>query len=79
MGDAGERRERVSRMISLEAHRGPDATGIFHEEGVTLGHARLSIIDPQAHSNQPFTSGDGRYVTSFNGEIYNHAELRAGL
>ena len=79
LADAGLRRERVSRMIALQAHRGPDASGIFHEEEVTLGHARLSIIDPQEHSNQPFASGDGRYVTSFNGEIYNHAELRAEL
>jgi asparagine synthase (glutamine-hydrolysing) len=77
--NAEERRARVSRMIALQAHRGPDASGIFHDEDVTLGHARLSIIDPQEHSNQPFASSDGRYVASFNGEIYNHAELRACL
>lgn len=74
-----DRRNRVSRMIALQSHRGPDATGIFHEQNITLGHSRLSIIDPNEHSNQPFLSGDGRYVVTFNGEIYNHAEIRAEL
>ncbi len=79
LADEAGRHEKVSRMIALQSHRGPDATGIFHESSVTLGHARLSIIDPHEHSNQPFFSTDGRYVVTFNGEIYNHAEIRATL
>ncbi|MCQ8119782.1 asparagine synthase (glutamine-hydrolyzing) [Methylomonas rosea] len=71
--------EKVRRMIALQSHRGPDATGIFHEDNIILGHSRLSIIDIHEHSNQPLSSTDGRYVISFNGEIYNHNEIRGEL
>ena len=61
------------------AHRGPDASGIWADDQVALGHQRLSIIDLGHASDQPFRSPDGRYTLVFNGEIYNYRELRAEL
>lgn len=65
-------------------HRGPDANGTYlHTSagGLTtgIGHVRLSIIDLDPRSNQPFESTDGRYVMAFNGEIYNYQSLRKEL
>jgi asparagine synthase (glutamine-hydrolysing) len=67
-------------MIDALAHRGPDGEGIWidEENNVFLGHRRLSIIDLAAGS-QPMTTLDDQLVVTFNGEIYNHAELRAIL
>ncbi len=59
--------------------RGPDAQGIFTDDAIGLGHARLSIIDTSEAATQPFTSADGRYTLVFNGEIYNFKELRNKL
>ncbi len=71
----------VSRMIEKLRHRGPDAIGTyFHEHGkMALGHTRLSVIDLSDAANQPFHSNDGRYVTIFNGEIFNYRTLREEL
>ena len=66
----------VRNMTRAMAHRGPDAEGFFAEEGVTLGHLRLSIIDLSAAANQPFEDNSGRYTMVFNGEIYNYQEVR---
>jgi asparagine synthase (glutamine-hydrolysing) len=63
------------RLLDSIAHRGPDASGEWHDDSVYLGHRRLSIID-LATGNQPMESCDGRYVIVFNGEIYNFPELR---
>ena len=71
-------REQVARMCSALHHRGPDASGAFDADGVHLGMRRLSIIDVSG-GDQPFRSEDGRVVAVFNGEIYNHAELRDRL
>lgn len=70
----------LRRMTRRLAHRGPDADGFFEklEAGVFLGHRRLSIID-LAGGGQPMVSADGRLAIVFNGEIYNHAELRIEL
>jgi asparagine synthase (glutamine-hydrolysing) len=59
-------------------HRGPDDSGIWIDEaaGVALGHTRLSILDLSAAGHQPMATPCGRYVVIFNGEIYNHLELR---
>jgi asparagine synthase (glutamine-hydrolysing) len=64
-------RQEIKLMTDLLAHRGPDAEGFFVNETVALGHRRLSIIDLDSRSNQPFVSKDGRYVMVYNGEIYN--------
>lgn len=68
-------------MACLLRHRGPDASGVWTEPeaGVALGHARLSIIDLSAAGAQPMASASGRYVLSYNGEVYNAGELRADL
>ena len=69
------------RMVSPLEHRGPDAGDVWvdGEAGVAIGHRRLSIIDLSPAGAQPMVSASGRYVLSYNGEIYNTAELRAEL
>jgi asparagine synthase (glutamine-hydrolysing) len=64
--------------VALEkmSHRGPDATGVFNHDNLSLGHLRLSIQDLSASANQPMLSVEERYAIVFNGEIYNHWELR---
>jgi asparagine synthase (glutamine-hydrolysing) len=64
--------------LAILDHRGPDGSGHYHRDHVFLGHTRLSIIDV-AGGAQPIYSEDGRFLVIFNGEIYNHEELRAGL
>ena len=73
-------RSDLERMTRRLAHRGPDAEGFYCEEadGVHFGHRRLSIID-LAGGTQPMAEAEGRCVIVFNGEIYNHMELRADL
>lgn len=66
------------RLLDSIAHRGPDAEGEWQNDGIYLGHRRLSIID-LATGDQPMESWDGRYVIVFNGEIYNFRELREYL
>lgn len=61
------------------AHRGPDGSGVFTDEHVQLGHVRLSIIDLTDAGHQPMLSHEGRYVVTFNGEIYNYLELKGEL
>ncbi|HSZ27904.1 MAG TPA: asparagine synthase (glutamine-hydrolyzing) [Chthoniobacterales bacterium] len=76
---AGEHAD-VHRMIDVLAHRGPDGEGVWIDQNsrVFFGHRRLSILDIAAGS-QPMTTLDEQLVVTFNGEIYNHAELRANL
>jgi asparagine synthase (glutamine-hydrolysing) len=59
--------------------RGPDDSGTWQDECVLLGHRRLAIVDLSATGHQPMASSDGRYIIVFNGEIYNHRELRPRL
>lgn len=62
--------------LSLINHRGPDQTGCYHQRfPFQLGHNRLSILDLDSRSDQPYLSDDGRYAIIFNGEIYNFREL----
>jgi asparagine synthase (glutamine-hydrolysing) len=71
----------LSRMGATLAHRGPDDSGswIDLDQQVALVHRRLAIIDTSAAGHQPMFSHTGRYVIAFNGEIYNHRDLRAEL
>jgi asparagine synthase (glutamine-hydrolysing) len=64
---------------ALLAHRGPDNQGEWHDDNVFMGHRRLNIIDLSAAANQPFEDAAGRYILSFNGEIYNYVEVRLEL
>lgn len=71
----------ATRMGSALRHRGPDDSGIWCDAGaeVALAHRRLSILDLSAAGHQPMSSPTGRFVIAFNGEIYNHLELREQL
>jgi asparagine synthase (glutamine-hydrolysing) len=69
----------VERMKSLLVHRGPDDHGSYVADGVSLGHRRLSIVDLSESGRQPLSNEDGTVWITFNGEIYNHAQLRALL
>jgi asparagine synthase (glutamine-hydrolysing) len=69
----------LERMASALAHRGPDDAGVWIEGPVALAHRRLSILDLSPAGHQPMHSADGRYVLIFNGEIYNHFDLRTQL
>jgi asparagine synthase (glutamine-hydrolysing) len=73
--------ETVVAMIGTMIHRGPDAEGVWSDpQGrCVLGHRRLSIIDTSDEGLQPRVSGDGRYVITFNGELYNYQEIRPQL
>lgn len=70
---------KIGLMNEALHHRGPDHTGVYYTNGVSLGHTRLSIIDLSADGNQPFFSADKRYVMVFNGELYNYRELKLEL
>ncbi len=60
-------------------HRGPDASRLFHEGSVGLGHRRLSIIDLSSAAHQPMTDQSGNFTIVFNGEIFNFQPLREQL
>ncbi len=70
------------KLISMRdsmVHRGPDAAGIYIDEHIGFAHRRLSIIDLSSNGNQPFHSNCKRYTLTFNGEIFNYQEIKAGL
>src|SRR5712691_1003013 len=69
---------RLKRMRDALRHRGPDGEGLHIDGPVGLGHRRLAIVDV-AGGHQPMTNEDGSAWIVFNGEIYNHAQLRPGL
>src|SRR5689334_3395586 len=75
--DKREAETTIEGMLGSIAHRGPDARGKWFDEGVMLGHNRLSIIDLSAEGNQPMEYFD--CVISYNGEIYNYIEVRNEL
>ena len=76
-----EAEKRLNTMGDAIAHRGPDGRGIWYDEacGVGMVHQRLSILDLSPAGAQPMKDVAERYVLAFNGEIYNHYELRAQL
>lgn len=71
----------ASAMADRLRHRGPDDGGVWldPEAGVALAHRRLAIVDLSDAGRQPMASADGRWVVAYNGEIYNHLELRKRL
>lgn len=71
----------ICRMGATLHHRGPDDAGVWldADAGITLGHRRLAILDLSPAGHQPMLSACGRYVVAFNGEIYNHLDLRTEL
>lgn len=68
-------------MTNTISHRGPDSSGTWadREDLIALGHRRLSIQDLSEAGNQPMISKDNRYILAFNGEIYNHLEIRTDI
>jgi asparagine synthase (glutamine-hydrolysing) len=69
----------LHRMNKRMAHRGPDDSGIYKHQTVGLAHHRLSILDLSMNGHQPMQSDCGNYVLVFNGEIYNHKEIRKAI
>lgn len=70
---------RFGAALDLLSHRGPDDRGVFAAPGILLGHRRLSILDLSPAGHQPMAEPTSGAVIVFNGEIYNHVELRAEL
>ncbi len=68
----------VKKMIAKSGYRGPDQSGVKSYDHTTLGMARLSIVDTAQHTI-PYEDREGRVTLVFNGEIYNHEDIRAGL
>ena len=68
--------QKLGRMNDALAHRGPDSSGVWHNETVALGHRRLAIMDLSAAGHQPMLSVDNQTVIAFNGEIYNYQNLK---
>jgi asparagine synthase (glutamine-hydrolysing) len=68
----------LERMRDALVHRGPDESGLFRAEGIGLGHRRLSIVDV-SDGHQPMASDEGALHLVYNGEVYNHLDLRSSL
>ena len=78
-GEVLDRDEVIKRMTDVITHRGPDSSGVFAGDGVTMGFRRLSIIDVGNTGDQPIYNEDRTLVLTFNGEIYNYQDLRKEL
>ena len=76
--DGAPHPERIWQVTRSITHRGPDKQDVWESSHTSLGAVRLKIIDLE-HGDQPMVSEDGGTVLVFNGEIYNHAELREEL
>ena len=79
LGDEPVPETLILRMTDALAHRGPDGEGHYVAGPIGLGHRRLAIIDLSSAGRQPMATKDERYVLTYNGEVYNFAELRAEL
>ncbi len=69
----------IHQQLEKIGHRGPDDRGVFVDHPIAFGHVRLSILDLSSHGHQPMQSTDGNYIIVYNGEIYNHIEIRNDL
>ena len=81
-GGSGFPLDSIAREMSLSlSHRGPDAQGVWCDNaaGIGFAHSRLAIVDRSEAGQQPMASANGRYRVTFNGEIYNHLELRKAM
>jgi asparagine synthase (glutamine-hydrolysing) len=80
-GRSSELEHQARAMAATIAHRGPDDAGVWcaPQAGLALAHLRLAVLDLSPAGHQPMLSASGRYVIVFNGEIYNHLELRQEL
>lgn len=80
-GLRGEREQYLCDMTDAIIARGPDSAGYWLDDdtGIALGHRRLAIVDLSDAGHQPMMSASGRFVIAYNGEVYNHADLRAEL
>jgi asparagine synthase (glutamine-hydrolysing) len=72
-------KEKFISLVTMLDHRGPDDKGVFFDDKIALGQTRLSIIDLSKDGHQPMLSQDEKYVITFNGEIYNFAEIKKDL
>ncbi len=79
LNGAPAERHVLKSMTDAIVHRGPDDEGFFVDGPIGLGHRRLSIIDLSEAGHQPMMSRDGRYVMTYNGEVYNYQEIRLEL
>ena len=79
--DRTEGASQLDLMLQSIRYRGPDDSGMWFDDsrGVSLGHCRLSILDLSSAGHQPMVSPGERYTLIFNGEIYNHLDLRREL
>jgi asparagine synthase (glutamine-hydrolysing) len=71
--------ELCQKMTRVLAHRGPDGEGVWNSGAYGTGHRRLAVLDLSEAGHQPMVSRDGQLVLSYNGEIYNHREIREEL
>jgi asparagine synthase (glutamine-hydrolysing) len=79
LGPSRDAERVLHNMCDAIIHRGPDGEGYFVDGPAALGHRRLKIIDLTEDAAQPMQSADGRFVLTYNGEIYNFQELREEL
>ncbi|MFH0866016.1 MAG: asparagine synthase (glutamine-hydrolyzing) [Bacteroidota bacterium] len=77
--NASSFKKKVEDAVGTLSKRGPDNTGVYSDDHVVLGHARLSIIDVTNAASQPFTDVSGRYTIIYNGEFYNFREHKNEL
>ena len=81
LADFAATQKALPKMVKAIHHRGPDGSGEWFdpEAGIALGHARLAIVDLSPEGAQPMVSMNGGLVIAFNGEIYNHQDIRREL